>query len=86
MVHRALDILSTDQYLEIQLKHIRSRRNKINGLPDWVIFRVFVEVKEKQLCQQSIAQKPDEDNKNPHCFILPYNDLKEEHVIKTMGK
>lgn len=47
---------------------------------------MFVEVKEKQLCQQSIAQKPDEDNKNPHCFILPYNDLKEEHVIKTMGK
>ena len=86
MVHRALDIFSTDQYLEIQLKHIRSRRNKINGLPDWVIFRVFVEVKENQLCQQSIAQKPDEDNKNPHCFILPYNDLKEEHVIKTMGK
>ena len=31
LVHRALDIFSNNQCLEIQLKHIQSSFNKING-------------------------------------------------------
>ena len=39
--HRAYDICSTDQYLEIELKHIQSRFNNLNGYPHWVLSRVY---------------------------------------------
>ena len=58
----------------------------MNGYPHWVIYRVFKEIKEKQLNQQNIAQNPDEDDKKIHSFILPYNGLKREHVTNTMRK
>ena len=41
LVHRAYDICSTDQYLEIELKHIQSRFNNLNGYPHWILSRVF---------------------------------------------
>ena len=58
----------------------------MNGYPHWVIYRVFKEIKEKQLNQQNIAQKPDEDDKKVCFLILPYNGLKGKHVINTMRK
>ena len=33
--------MTTGQYLEIELKHIRPSFNKMNGYPHWVIARVF---------------------------------------------
>ena len=33
----------------------------MNGYQHWVISRMFKEIKEKQLNQQNIAQKPNED-------------------------
>ena len=86
MVHRAYDICSTDQYLEIELKHTLSSFNEINGCPHCDMHRVFKEIKEKQLNQQNIAQKPDEDDKKVCFLILPYNGLKGKHVINTMRK
>ena len=86
LVHRAYDICSTDQYLEIELKHTLSSFNEINGCPHCDMHRVFKEIKEKQLNQQNIAQKPDEDDKKVCFLILPYNGLKGKHVINTMRK
>ena len=51
LVHKVYDTWSTDQYLEIELKHIRPSFNKMNGYPHWIISRVFNEIKEKQLNQ-----------------------------------
>ena len=47
LVHRAYDICSTNQYLEIELKHIQSSFNNWNGYPHWVVSRVFKGIKEK---------------------------------------
>ena len=58
----------------------------MNGYPHFVISRVFKEIKEKQLNQQNIFQKPNEDDKKVHSLILPYNGLKGGHVINIVKK
>ena len=55
--------MTTDQCLEIELKHIRPSFHKMNGYPHWVIARVFNKIKEKPLNQHNFGQKPIEDDK-----------------------
>ena len=55
----------------------------MNGCLYWVISRVFKKIKEKQLKQQNIAQKPNENDKKVQSLTLPYKMLKGEHVVNT---
>lgn len=75
-----------NEYLELEIKHMQSSLNKINGCKHWVISRVFKEINEKHLNQQNIAQKSDEDDENVYSLFLPYNSLKGEYVINTVRK
>ena len=66
---RSLHIFSTDQYLEIELKYIRSRFNKRNGYPRWAIYRVLKEIKEKY--QENIVNQAMQTNiKCPRTIIF----------------
>lgn len=57
---RSLHICSTDQYLETELKYIRSRFNKRNGYPHWAMYRVLKEIKEKH--QENIVNQAIQTN------------------------
>ena len=48
LVERAYLICSTPSLLEKELTHIRTVFRNTNGYPDWVINRVFKQVKAKQ--------------------------------------
>ena len=66
---RSLHIFSTDQYLEIELKYIRSCFNKRNGYPHWAIYRVLKEIKEKH--QENIVNQAMQTNiKCPRTIIV----------------
>ena len=48
LVRRAYETCSTDKYLRDELKHIRRTFNEISNYPNWVISKVFKEIKNKQ--------------------------------------
>ena len=54
MASRAYETCSPDEYLGDQLKHIQGTLNEINNYLQWVISKVFKEIKKKQAYQRNI--------------------------------
>ena len=58
----------------------------MNEYAHWLTSKEFKEIKEKQVHQQNVAQKLNEDDKKLHSLIVLHNGLKGQHVINSMKK
>ena len=87
LARRAHINCSTEKYLKEELNHIRKTFNEINNYPQWVITKVFKEMKEMIPSQKTIQAKEDENTaiKN-HILVLPYQGQKGVCIVNSMKR
>ena len=84
LVHRTYETCFTDEHLRDELKHISSTFNEISYYTQWIISKVFIEIKNKMAYRGKISQYYNDEDQNQHLLVLPYKGQKGEVNEKTV--
>ena len=86
LVSRAYDICSTEKYLKEELNYIKTVFKHQNSYPSWVIDKIIKQVQQAQKNPTNIANENENDNKNMHRLLLPYQGDEGCNIIKSTNK